>query len=74
MNTSKLAFPGDKVISPEQIDELRTIGLHNKCRFPGYHRVNSDLVRAGELKGGMMIAVSRTGKVEYYKKDTLMSR
>lgn len=68
MNTSKLTVSG-KVLSPEQIDKLRTLGLHNKCRFPGYRRVNSDLVRAGGLKDEMMIAVSRTGEVEYYEKD-----
>lgn len=69
MNTSKIVFSGDKEISPEQIDKLRTLGLHNKCRFPGYHRVASDLVRAGGLKVGMVIAFSRTGEVEYYEKD-----
>jgi len=69
MNTSKLTFPGDAILSPEQIDELRTLGLNTKCRFPGYHRVSTDVVRAGGLKVGMVIAFSRTGEIEYYEKD-----
>ena len=69
MNTSKLTFHGDAILSPEQIDELRTLGLHSKCRFPGYHRVSTDVVRAGGLKVGMVIAFSRTGEIEYYEKD-----
>lgn len=70
MNMSKLTFPGDKIISPKQIDELHTLGLRTKCRFPGYHRVHPDVVKAaGGLKVGMVIAFSRTGEVEYYEKD-----
>lgn len=69
MNTSKIVFSGDKEISPEQIDELRTLGLRTKCRFPGYHRVHPDVVKAGGLKVGMVIAFSRTGEIEYYEKD-----
>lgn len=69
MNTSKIVFSGDKEISPEQIDELRTLGLRTKCRFPGYHRVHPDVVKVGGIKVGMVIAFSRTGEIEYYEKD-----
>lgn len=69
MNRSKVTFPGDKKLSPEQIDKLRTLGLRAKCRFSGYHRVPTDVVKAGGLKVGMVIAFSRTGEIEYYEKD-----